>query len=441
MKYVEQHDKQKECTEAFKSGKNIIVLFWGNRVGKTEWGGQTVAREVLEENNYEVWSFCPSFDEQKDTTQKKLLNYIPEHRIKDRVWLRKGILKEIILDNGSKITFKSYEQGREKAQGAGKRLIWFDEEPPKDIWEECFVRQEAGTQLKIILTMTAIKGMTWVYNDIYLKTNNPDLFISKAGWDDNPWLLEEQKQAMSRGLSEQVLKVRRNGEFVKMVGLVCSWFDRTKHIVDINKLPLGDTYFAIDFGFSNPSCGLWVRIDRQDNYWVFDGFYRKEMTNPKLQEIIRMKEQGILGIIHRVGDSAQAGDIRQLNDYGIEITGIKKIVGESKESWDEYRARLMEERGVIQESTNKPKLFISSSLVDIDDNGDEFNFLMRELENLRWEEIKTDMGIESKPIWGKQPKHAIDALSYILTSIKRSTVMDYNYTPQPVKPFYPELGI
>src|SRR5436853_789592 len=145
LKYAQQHDKQKEVSRARKA---IRALFWGNRVGKTEWGAQETAKVLLGEHEWiqpgEVWSFCPSFDEQKDTTQKKLLSYIPEHKIKDRTWLRKGILKELVVDAGngreSKIAFKSYEQGREKAQGAGKVLIWFDEEPPKDIFDECSVR-------------------------------------------------------------------------------------------------------------------------------------------------------------------------------------------------------------------------------------------------------------------------------------------------------------
>src|SRR5690606_14492578 len=98
-------------------------------------------------------------------------------------------------------------QGREKWQSAGKDWIWFDEEPPKDIWEEAFVRQEAGRQLRIILTMTAIKGMTWVYDRLYKSTSNPDLYVSMAGWDDNPWLGESQKAQMSRGLTSQSLKV------------------------------------------------------------------------------------------------------------------------------------------------------------------------------------------------------------------------------------------
>ena len=426
LKYVQEHEKQ---LEASRTDKVIRALFWGNRVGKTECGAMEAARVLLGRhpfiNQGEVWSFCPSFDEQKDTTQKKLLTYLPESRIVDRIWLRKGILKELTIkaDDGrtTKITFKSYEQGREKAQGAGKTFILFDEEPPKDIYEECFVRQEAGIKLYLMLTMTPIKGLTWVYDRLYLNTTSPDIFVSKAGWNDNPFLGEEQIAIMSRNLTETALKVRRDGDFVRMTGLVCAWFDRTVHVVDIKELPIGDDYFGLDFGFSAPSAGLWVRVDREFNFWIFDGFYEKGLTNPKIQEIIKLKEEG-LSRVTRIGDSAQASDIKQLKDNGISIEGVKKEVGTSKENWDEYRARIMEERGQIQELTGKPKLFISSSLYTMDEEGEKHNFLVKEIENLRWEETKTEMGIEQKSTWGKQPNHAIDAFSYVVATILKPKV-------------------
>ncbi len=446
LRYCLQHDKQKEATA---SRALIRALFWGNRVGKTEWGAQEVAKVALGEHGWiqpgEIWSFSPSFDEQKDTTQKKLLSYIPETRIKDRTWVRKGILKELVIDAGqgrvSKIAFKSYEQGREKAQGAGKVLIWFDEEPPKDIFDECSVRQEAGVELYMILTMTPVKGMTWVYNEIYLNTSNPDLFVSEASWNDNPFLTEDQKNQMRRRLTKQALLVREQGKFMKQVGLVCSWFTRSVHVVDMTELPPGDTFFTLDFGFSNPAAGLWVRIDREFNWWVFDGFYRKGLTNPDIQKLVRLKEQG-LGRVTRIGDSAQASDIKQLCDSGILIEGIVKEPGTKHENWDEWRAGLLEEQGRIQEGTGKPKLFISSKLIDLDDEGTEFNFLVKEAENLRWEETKTDLGIEQKPVWGKQPNHAIDALSYLAAKIHKPI----SSAPMPaptiglVQPFYPQLG-
>ncbi len=67
----------------------------------------------------------------------------------------------------------------------------------------------------------------------------------------------------------------------------------------------------------------------------------------------------------------------------------------------------MEEQGRVQALTGKPKLFISSALIDIDDDplsktfGTPFNFLVKEFENLRWEERKTDMGVEQQAARGK----------------------------------------
>lgn len=452
LKYIKQHAKQ---IEASRAAQAIRALFWGNRVGKTEWGGQEVAKVALGQHDKippgKIWAFCPSFDEQKYTTQEKILRYIPKRKILDKTWARKGIVKELKIDAGngreSIIIFKSYEQGAEKVQGAGLTLIWFDEEPPYDIWEECFVRQEAGVDLHIILTMTPVKGLTWVYDEIYLNTGNPDLFVSEASWEDNPFLTEKQKAQMRRGLTAAALKVRESGKFVKKTGLVCAWFNRSTHLVDITELPIGDTYFGIDFGFTNYCAGLWVRIDRDFNFWIFDGFYRKGLTNPDIQKIIQQKEVG-LGIVRRIGDSAQASDIKQLNDNGIKIQGVVKQPGTSKENWDEWRARLMEEQGRIQEATGKPKIFISKALVDIDQDeksrtyGQPTNFLVKEVESLSWEEHKTSDGKGNKAVWGKQPNHAIDAFSYILATIHKPKKTNTITTVQGgLKNYYPELGI
>ena len=400
LSYAEQHQKQKEVTA---SRAAIRALFWGNRVGKTEWGAQEVATVAQGQHQWiapgEIWVFSPSFDE--------------------------GAVRR----SPSKAMSRDERKSRAPAKSSSglMKSRWFDEEPPKDIWDECFVRMEAGVKLFIILTMTPIKGMTWVYNDIYLNTSNPDIFVSEANWDDNPWLTDEQKQQGMRGLSAQSLKVRREGKFMKQVGLVATWFSRTIHVVDIKELPFGDTYFGLDFGFSNPAAGLWIRIDRDFNFWIFDGFYRRGLTNPDIQDLIKLKEQG-LGRVTRIADAAQASDIKQLNDEKISITAVEKVSGTKKQNWDEWRASLMEEQGRVQKLTGKPKIFISSQLVDIDDDpmsktfGTPFNFLVKELENLRWEERKTDLGVEQQAAWGKQPNHAIDVFTYILATIHKPKV-------------------
>jgi hypothetical protein len=103
----------------------------------------------------------------------------------------------------------------------------------------------------------------------------------------------------------------------------------------------------------------------------------------------------------------------------------------------------MEKYGRVQEGTGRPKIYISKDLQDLDKEGNPFNFLMAEAENLKWEEMKTDLGIEQKPIWNnKQAKHAIDALSYIIATIEQP---EPEYVPRTqtagIDPFYPGLGI
>jgi terminase large subunit-like protein len=43
------------------------------------------------------------------------------------------------VDGVSYLGFKSYDQGRRKFQGTGKHVIWLDEEPPADVYEECLL--------------------------------------------------------------------------------------------------------------------------------------------------------------------------------------------------------------------------------------------------------------------------------------------------------------
>ena len=60
----------------------------------------------------------------------------------------------------STLGFKHYSQGREKWQGPTLDLIWFDEEPPMDIYMEGITRTNAVRDSRIILTFTPLQGMS-----------------------------------------------------------------------------------------------------------------------------------------------------------------------------------------------------------------------------------------------------------------------------------------
>lgn len=424
-----KHDKQKEF---HLSTKHIRCFIGGNRVGKTTVGAQETNHYIFNSHEsrqiklpIEVWVCCPSYDSQVETTQKKLQAMIPPHRIKHIEYATGSAWKRVEIDNGCVITFKSYEQGREKYQGAAKRLIWFDEEPPKDIWEECSVRHEAGQSFDIILTMTPINGMGWVYSDLYLNTTNSDVFVITAGWEDNPWLTGDQIGQMSRGLSEDALQVRRWGKFVKRTGLVCNWWDRGVHLA--NSMPIQSAwniYRIIDFGWSSSkTCVLWVGVDSDDRVYVFDGVYENELSDEKLAAIIKEREQGFR-VTKAISDNTP-DRINTLKLNGVNSEPIEKKTS-GAESWDTVRAEAMAAIGRIDPVTKQSRLQVSSTLTYFDpDKGGQVNWFVSEIERLRWKEKKTETGVMALASWNKEETNgsnhydAIDCFSYFAITYTR----------------------
>jgi phage terminase large subunit-like protein len=61
--------------------------------------------------------------------------------------------------DNSTLGFKSYDQGREKWQGETLDVVWFDEEPPMDIYMEGLTRTNATGGI-VYLTFTPLLGMS-----------------------------------------------------------------------------------------------------------------------------------------------------------------------------------------------------------------------------------------------------------------------------------------
>ncbi len=64
-----------------------------------------------------------------------------------------------ISGGASTLLFKAYEQGRAKWQGDTLHGVWFDEEPPQDIYTEGMTRTNATSGI-VMLTFTPLKGMS-----------------------------------------------------------------------------------------------------------------------------------------------------------------------------------------------------------------------------------------------------------------------------------------
>lgn len=64
-----------------------------------------------------------------------------------------------VTGGASTLLFKAYEQGRAKWQADTLNGVWFDEEPPLDIYTEGLTRTNA-TEGIVMLTFTPLKGMS-----------------------------------------------------------------------------------------------------------------------------------------------------------------------------------------------------------------------------------------------------------------------------------------
>lgn len=174
--------------EFFRAGKEYQerCMMAANRVGKTYgvggfettlhltgmypdwWDGYRFNHPI------EVWAAGDTSETTRDIVQAALLGplgslgtgLIPSGRIIGEPTKRMGVSGAVdtariqhIAGFQSLLGFKSYDQGRKKFQGTAKHLIWLDEEPPSDVYDECLMRLMTTNGL-MLCTFTPLEGLT-----------------------------------------------------------------------------------------------------------------------------------------------------------------------------------------------------------------------------------------------------------------------------------------
>lgn len=419
-------DKVHEKQMAFhKCPKRNRWVFGGNRSGKTECGAVEsvwLARGIhpYRENKPDIFGWVVSLSQQvqRDVAQAKVLKYLSPRYIADivmregkRTSPEYGVIDYIVVKNAfggySKIGFKSCDQGREKFQGASLDFVWFDEEPPKDIYDECRMRvfDRCG---EIFGTMTPLKGLTWVYDEIELnESNNPEVWCEYMEWGDNPYLDKREVEAMTSVISKADQLSRRFGKFTTGEGLVYPEFDQSVHVIEPFDIPKEwQCNISIDPGLTNPTSCHFYAVDFDGVIYVVAEHFESGKTVDyhvkkifEIAEKIGWKKDG-KGRLSALIDSAANQRTLASEKSVAELFFEKGILVNTNVNKDLYSG-IQRIKSLFEQ--RPPRIYIFKNCVN----------LIRELKTYWW-------GSSERP--KKIDDHALDELRYFVMTLPRPSL-------------------
>lgn len=396
-------------------------VFGGNRSGKTECGAaETVylarGTHPYRKNKPNVfgWVVSPTAQVQRDVAQKKVLHYLRPDWIADIVMTsgrkdspQTGVIDQIVVKNvfggTSVIGFKSFDQGREKFQGSSLDFVWFDEEPPKEIYEECLMRV-IDKRGDIFGTMTPLKGLTFLYEEIYLnRKNNPEIWYEFMEWADNPYLSPKEIKLMESTLDESTLQSRKLGRFCTREGLVYPEFDERVHVVQPFPVPPEwQDNISIDPGLKNPLSAHWYAVDYDDNVYVIAEHYAAgkdidyhAQAIHAMSESLGWKQDGKGRVSALIDSAAQQRTLASQKSVA-ELFYERDILANPRVEKDLFSG-ISRVKSYLNRGNGLPDLYIFSSCPN----------LIREIKSYFW-------GSGDAPV--KRDDHAMDELRYYLMS-------------------------
>lgn len=184
---------------------------------------------------------------------------------------------EHVSGENSTLAFKSYEQGREKWQGETLDIVWFDEEPPQDIYFEGLTRTNA-TGGCAYMTFTPLLGMSDVVRRFLLEKPAGTGVVTMT-IDDAEHYTPEQRDAIIASYPPHERESRARG--VPSLGsgrifpvseelITCEPFDIPRHFVQLG---------GLDFGWDHPTAAVCLSWDRDaDAVYVTKAHRLKEAT-------------------------------------------------------------------------------------------------------------------------------------------------------------------
>lgn len=178
----------------------------------------------------------------------------------------------------STLYLKSYDQGRSKWQANTVDFVWFDEEPPEDVYFEGITRTNA-TKGSVMVTFTPLKGMSSVVARYLLEESEDRKQITMTIEDAEHFTPEERKKIIASYPAHE-REARTKGVPTMGSGLIfpvleddiiVEPFDIPKHWVQIG---------GLDFGWDHPTAAAHLAWDRDADVVYLVKDYRERQKTP-----------------------------------------------------------------------------------------------------------------------------------------------------------------
>lgn len=301
-------------------------IFGGNRSGKTEEIAEYVIKKALEKPKQRIWACAESFPDSVNIQQRKIWSIVPKNRIKYGYYddINGFPNRKLKLDNGSLITFKSYDQGTMSFAQDDCDLIWNDEEPPFDIYKEQRMRL-IDRNGEMIISMTSVKGVTDLIADIFEDCDNIQLRHSeilnedlpvvaeKNGirfymlWaTDNPYIDQDRLKHEIKFMTRDEIKSRVHGIPVNLSGKIYLSFNKNVHVIPFEDAPVENVqlYHILDPHDSKPFAMVWIALHKTGTAYCIDEYPNRDFheitsdakTYKEYADIIKQKEDALFDI-------------------------------------------------------------------------------------------------------------------------------------------------
>ncbi len=302
--------------------------------------------------------------------------------------------KRILRNRLGVVVFATGEKP-DTIQGSHIGGIWLDEAGLMKYEAWATAVQRVGFESGRILITTTPYNMGWLKTEVWDRwmDGDKDYEVIQFSSLANPKYPKEVYERARRTMSEARFRMMYEGEFGRPEGMIYDCFEASRHVVDDFGIPEGwERSGGLDFGFNNPTAGVFLAKDGDGVYYWYAEHYEREKTLNHHAAALAAKGGRSLDWY---GDPSAEQQIAEMRRLGLSVVDGDNDVNAGIDTVYSLLA------------ANRLKVFRSCK------HG------LDELQGYVWQRQKGGANFEDKPL--KDRDHLMDGLRYALhTQEKRA---------------------